>query len=72
MKFKVKRTSDFYSYRKKEGPPKGCYKEKDYFVGNFETIEDLLDFVDESWEVIILPKKENGLPVLEIYDDYRE
>lgn len=72
MKFKVKRTSDFYTYRKKEEPPKGCLKEKDYFVGNFDSIEDLLDFVEEGWEIILLPKKEDGLPVLEIYDDYRE
>lgn len=72
MKFKVTRTSDFFTYRKKKEPPKGCFKEKDYFVANFDTIEDLLDFVDENWEIIILPKREDGLPVLEIYDDYRE
>lgn len=72
MKFKVKRTSDFFTYRKKEETPKGCTKEKDYFVANFDTLEDLLNFVDENWEIILLPKREDGLPVLEIYDDYRE
>lgn len=72
MKFKVKRTSDFYTYRKKEEPPKGCLKEKDYFVGNFDSIEDLLNFVNNNGEVIVLENSEDGLPVLEIYDDYRE
>ena len=57
MKFKVKRTSDSYSFKRKEYPPKGCYEEKDYFVGNFETIEDLLDFVDENWKSLFYQRK---------------
>ena len=72
MKFKVKRTSDWYTYRRKKNPPKGCFKEKDYFVSNFNTIEDLLDFVNQEGDIILLSDKEDNLPVLEIYDECRE
>lgn len=72
MKFKVKRTSDFFIYRKIEEPPKGCTKENDYFILETDSIEELIKICNNLGEVIILPQKENGLPVLEIYDDYRE
>lgn len=72
MKFKVIRTSDFFTYRKKEDPPKGCFKEKDFFVLEVDSIEELVETCNYLGEVIILPNKEDGLPVLEIYDDWRE
>lgn len=72
MKFKVKRTSDFFTYRKKTETPKGCIKEKDYFVIELDNFNDLLNFTNNNGEVIILNESEDGLPVLEIYDDYRE
>lgn len=72
MKFKVKRTSDFFIYRKKTEIPKGCIKEKDYFVIELDNFNDLLNFVNNNGEVIILNESEDDLPVLEIYDDYRE
>lgn len=72
MKFKVKRTSDFFIYRKIEEPPKDCTKENDYFILETDSIEELIKICNNLGEVIILPQKENGLPVLEIYDDYRE
>ena len=72
MKFKVKRTSDFFTYRKKTETPKGCIKEKDYFIVELNDLNDFLNFVNNNGEVIILDHLEDELPVLEIYDDYRE
>lgn len=72
MKFKVTRTSDFFTYRKKTQAPKGCTKENDYFVIELDNFNDLLNFANNNGEVIILDRLEDELPVLEIYDDYRE
>lgn len=72
MKFKVTRTSDFFKYRKITTPPEGCTKENDYFIMQLNSLEGLMNFVNNHGEIIVLDRLENGLPVLEIYDDYRE
>ena len=66
MRFKLARTSDNFSV---------TYEEKEI---EFNTLEELLDFVQkEGEEVIVTPPNYHGVgfPImwqLEIYDDYRE
>ncbi len=82
MKFVVKRTSGFYSFKSKkpiigstveEVEHRDDSKEKDSVsVCNFNTLEDLMNFVEEHGDIIIFKQSSYTIPEIEIYDDYRE
>lgn len=58
MKFNVTMTSDWEYKREME----------------FNTIDELMDFVKQNGRIIIFPPNEynEGETIIEIYDDYRE
>jgi hypothetical protein len=73
MEFMIDRTSE-------ETPPcAGCRQEVDelnhpIFIREFKTIEDLVAFTKEVGRPIIVASSfsHSRLPLIEIYDDYRE
>lgn len=80
MKFIIKRTSDWFTYRAK--PKLEEFKVEEHFntltkefelvrVAEINTIAELLEFKVKYGETI-LANSYYDLPVLEIYDDYRE
>lgn len=80
MKFIITRTSDWFTYRKK--PNIEEFKIEEHFntsrekfeqvmVAEINTIAELLELKVKYGEIILANSKYD-LPILEIYDDYRE
>lgn len=80
MKFIITRTSDWFTYRAK--PKLEEFKVEEHFntltkefelvmVAEINTIAELLE-LKVNYGEIILANSNYDLPVLEIYDDYRE
>ena len=67
MKFRITRTS---SYLSKGQPCGGSFKEGDLWFIEVQTIDDLMELVKAQDELIVSLR--DGIPALEIYDDYRE
>jgi hypothetical protein len=67
MKFRITRTS---SYLSKGQPCGGAFKEGDRWFIEVPTIDDLMELVKAQDKIIVSSR--NGIPELEIYDDYRE
>lgn len=64
----------FYLEREVQTEPKDYdeeIKNKDVVEIELSSVEELMDFVKEYGEVVIKHPKQ-GLPIIEIYDDYRE
>lgn len=82
MKFRIKRTSDFFAVENK--PSKNAYggkplkedSDKHIWYIDINTVEDLIQLRDEVEEPLIIntawEDELNGMPEIEIYDDYRE
>ena len=72
MLFRVYRTSCFGG---SEGKPCGnaIFNGEDWFV-EINSLEELLELIEEQDEDIIIKPKRSGYPfqTIEIYDDYRE
>jgi len=66
--------TEWYQERETECEP-GDYdeavKDKDVVEIKLNSLEDLMDFINEYGEIVVSQPKE-GLPIIEIYDDYRE
>jgi hypothetical protein len=79
MKFEIERTSFWYKDEMKE-PCEGAVLMKagtsttdPVYTIDIESVEDLVELMKREGEIIIKASyKDGGLPVIEIYDTYRE
>ena len=75
MKFHIYRTSDFLSQEKPcpraYGGECDKFDRRHWFI-DIDTIDQLMELQDEVGDVIIGKTFRQGLPEIEIYDDYRE
>lgn len=77
MKFQIERTSDWIGEKLPcEGAvlmKEGTSTDLPVYVINIESVEDLVELMKKEGEIIIKESYEGvGLPVIEIYDTYRE
>lgn len=74
MKFQVVRTSQWLSEKKSPCQEAIYDKEKEMWIIEFNTLNDLLSFTKENGDYIVLstPTEDGEIPTVEIYDDYRE
>jgi len=70
MKFIISRTSDW----ERETPPcEEAIKEGSYFVVEVHSLEHLLELKSKwNYALVLTSIGPDGLPAIEIYDDYRE
>ena len=64
--FVIDRASDLFGK-----PCEEAYKDVNEWIVEFETLADLMEFVEKYGELIIYPAS-GGLPEITIYDDYME
>ena len=77
MKFQIERTSDWIGEKLPcEGAVlmrKGTSIVDPVYIIDIESVEDLVELMKREGEIIIKASyKDGGLPVIEIYDTYRE
>ncbi len=70
MKCRIKRTTD----RAGDKPCKDAYLDDKYWYIDVESVQDLIDIVDEADEAIVfsIVPDHSAPPDIEIYDEYRE
>ena len=74
MEFEIKRTSVFCDNKKPCKESKKIYTKNDHICYKIEinTLEELIKFSNKYGKLVFASKAGEGLPYIEIYDDYRE